>query len=109
MGVYENHHDQEAQQQNSDRYEYDRDVTIPELMRRLPDGEVTTCEQLDLDVECCDICHSFYPHYEMEIVDLPDGRKAWMPPQPMTEIGLDSHYRCPECMPEYRPDEDDDL
>lgn len=72
------HHVQGAQQQKSDRDEYDREVTIPELMRRLPDGEVATCEEFDFDVDCCDSCHYFYAHYDMYLVDLPDGRKAWI-------------------------------
>jgi hypothetical protein len=36
-------------------------------------------------------------------------RAMHLPPSPMTEISLDSHYRCPACMPEYGPDNDDDL
>ena len=28
------------------------------------------------EVECCDTCHHFYPHYEMNLIDLPDGSKA---------------------------------
>ena len=78
MGSHEGHPGEEAQQQKLDRDEYDQDVTIPELMNRLPDGEMTTCEELEFGVECCDGCHSFYPHYDMYTVDLLDGRKAWI-------------------------------
>lgn len=47
---------------------------------RLPDGvEIKTCEGFKhLGVECCDTCHNFYPHYEMSVIDLPDGGKAWV-------------------------------
>jgi hypothetical protein len=58
--------------------EYIRDVFLPEMLKRLPEGEITTCEELQLDVECCSICHGFYPHYDMYMVELPDGRKGWI-------------------------------
>ena len=58
--------------------EYDRDVFIPEMLKRLPEGEITTCDELLLDVECCPACHGFYPHYDMHVVELPDGRKGWI-------------------------------
>ena len=58
--------------------DYDRDVFIPEMMKRLPEGEITTCGELQLAVECCPPCHGFYPHYDMYVVELPDGRTAWI-------------------------------
>jgi hypothetical protein len=58
--------------------QYDRNVTIPYLMQRLPDGEIGTCEDLDVPVGCCDSCHYFYAHFDMELVDLPDGEKVWV-------------------------------
>jgi hypothetical protein len=58
--------------------EYDRDVFIPEMMKRLPEGEIMTCDELLLAVECCPPCHGFYPHYDMYVVQLPDGRTAWI-------------------------------
>ena len=63
---------------DANRDEYDATVTIPELEKRLPDGEIVTCKQLHVGVECCDPCHGFYPHYDMYLVDLPDARKAWV-------------------------------
>ncbi len=46
----------------------------------LPDGvDIRTCEHFrHLNVECCDICHNFYPHYEMKLIRLPDGSPAWV-------------------------------
>jgi hypothetical protein len=58
--------------------EYDRDIVIPEMKKRLPDGEITTCAELRLEVECCESCHGYYPHYDMHVVDLPDGRIGWI-------------------------------
>jgi hypothetical protein len=63
---------------DADRDEYDAMVTIPELERRLPDGDILTCEELRADVECCDSCYGFYPHYDMYLIDLPDARNAWI-------------------------------
>jgi len=41
--------------------------------------DIRTCEDFrHLNVECCETCHNFYPHYEMSLVDLPDGAKAWV-------------------------------
>jgi uncharacterized protein YbaR (Trm112 family) len=58
--------------------EYDREVFFPEMKRRLPEGEITTCDELRLEVVCCPPCHGFYPHYDMHVVDLSDGRKGWI-------------------------------
>jgi len=62
-----------------DELDYQEIVTA-ELNRRLPEGvDIRTCEDLrHLNVECCDTCHNFYPHYEMSVIDLPDGGKAWV-------------------------------
>jgi hypothetical protein len=54
---------------------------ISVLQERLPEGaDIKTCEDFrHLNVECCDTCHNFYPHYEMSVIDLlPDGGKAWV-------------------------------
>ena len=41
--------------------------------------EIKTCEDFrHLNVECCDTCHNFYPHYEMKVIELPDGSPAWV-------------------------------
>jgi hypothetical protein len=58
--------------------EYDRDVFIPEMQKRLPAGDIVTCEDLGLEIECCPICHGFYPHYDMDVVRLADGRTGWI-------------------------------
>jgi len=78
MRGYDSSDSEEFYQQSAELDEYDRNVTIPELMKRLPEGEILTCEDLDFPVECCDSCHYFYAHYDMYLVDLPDGRKAWI-------------------------------
>src|ERR1039458_10241584 len=49
------------------------------LQDKLPDGPIKTCEDFKhLQVECCDTCHNFYPHYEMKVIELPDGSQAWV-------------------------------
>ena len=51
---------------------------MAELQERLPDTDIRTCGDFrHLNVTCCDTCHAFYPHYEMSLIDLPDGAKAW--------------------------------
>lgn len=56
-----------------------REIVIAELRERLPDTDIKTCEDFrHLNVACCDTCHTFYPHYEMSLIDLPDGAKAWV-------------------------------
>jgi len=56
------------------------EVVIAELQRRLPDGvDIKTCGDFKhLGVECCETCHGTYAHYEMKLIDLPDGGKAWV-------------------------------
>jgi hypothetical protein len=52
---------------------------MAELQERLPETDIRTCEDFrHLNVTCCDTCHTFYPHYEMSLIDLPDGAKAWV-------------------------------
>lgn len=44
----------------------------------LPEGDIKTCEDFKhLGVECCAICHEDAA-YEMSVIDLPDGGKAWL-------------------------------
>jgi hypothetical protein len=57
---------------------YDSDVVVPEMLKRLPEGEITTCAELGLTDKCCDSCHAYYPHYDMEVVQLSDGRAGWI-------------------------------
>jgi len=53
---------------------------ISVLQDSLPaDLDIRTCEDFrHLNVECCETCHNSYPHYEMSLVDLPNGAKAWV-------------------------------
>jgi len=52
---------------------------ISVLQDRLPDGDIRTCDDYKhLNVVCCETCHQFYPHYDMHVIDLPDGGKAWV-------------------------------
>lgn len=53
---------------------------VGHLQTRLPEGvDIKTCEDFKhLGAECCDTCHHFYPEYEMEFIDLPDGGKGWV-------------------------------
>lgn len=60
-----------------DGVDYDA-IVLATLNERLPEGDIKTCEDLSIDVQCCDICHSVYPHYDMYVEDLPDGSKAWI-------------------------------
>jgi hypothetical protein len=54
-------------------------VVITELQRRLPYGNIKTCGAFKyLNAACCDACHTTSPHYDMTLVDLPDGGKAWV-------------------------------
>jgi hypothetical protein len=53
---------------------------ISVLQDSLPDGvDIRTCEDFrHLNIRCCETCHNFYPHYEMSLIDLPYGGKAWV-------------------------------
>jgi hypothetical protein len=56
-----------------------RQFALDELQKRLPDVDIKTCEDFKhLNVECCEDCHHVYPHYDMSVIDLPDGGKAWV-------------------------------
>jgi hypothetical protein len=67
-----------AQESYSEEPDYEEDV-IETLESRLPDGDIKTCEDFKhLNVVCCETCHEFYPHYEMSVVELPDGGHAWV-------------------------------
>ncbi|MGB8477895.1 MAG: hypothetical protein WCE63_03515 [Acidobacteriaceae bacterium] len=55
------------------------DLVIATLTERLPDLDFRTCADFgELGVKCCPTCHTFTPHWEMYIEDLPDGNKAWL-------------------------------
>lgn len=54
-----------------------------ELQRRLasiePDLDIPTCADFTyLGVECCPICHNDYPEYELAIVEIEAGGRAWL-------------------------------
>jgi hypothetical protein len=54
-------------------------IVMEEVQRRLPDDTIKTCGAFsDLNVLCCDRCHTLYPQYEMSLIDLPDGSKEWV-------------------------------
>ena len=66
----------EAGDGNTDEYE---DVVIAALAERLPEGDIKTCDDLrHLGIECCNICHTSYPHYDMYLERVPDGRRCWV-------------------------------
>jgi hypothetical protein len=56
----------------------EEEFIIEVLQDVLPsDIDIRTCEDLKhLNVECCETCHNFYPHYEMSVIDLPNGGKV---------------------------------
>jgi hypothetical protein len=55
------------------------DVVTAELLRRLPDLAVKTCDDFGSHSgKCCESCHNFYPHYDMELIALPQGEWAWV-------------------------------
>ena len=40
---------------------------------------IRTCSDFGhLNVQCCETCHSFYPYYEMSLVDVEGGGNAWI-------------------------------
>jgi hypothetical protein len=44
-----------------------------------PDRDIRTCTDFShIHTECCEICHTFYPHYEMSLLDVEGGGKAWI-------------------------------
>lgn len=44
-----------------------------------PDRDMRTCSDFShLAAECCEICHTFSPHYEMSLLDVQGGGKAWI-------------------------------
>jgi hypothetical protein len=53
---------------------------ISVLQDVLPHGvDIRLCDDFKyLGVLCCETCHNLYPHYEMTLIDLPNGSKAWV-------------------------------
>jgi hypothetical protein len=78
MDVHETTFDNRDSEDADGYLAYIRDVFFPEMLKCLPEGDIITCDELRLEVECCSICYGFYPHYEMNIKNLPDGRTGWI-------------------------------
>ena len=59
-----------------DERDYER-IVVAELRRRLPEGEGIKSREgfKHSGLQCYDTCHDFYPHDEMNVIDLPDGGK----------------------------------
>jgi hypothetical protein len=54
-------------------------VVTAELLKRLPDQTFKTCEDFRVGpAKCCETCHTYYAHYDMELVQLQDGVCAWI-------------------------------
>ena len=53
---------------------------VTQLQRRFPpDIKFATCGAFKcLNTGCCDSCHASHSHYEMDLIELPDGGKAWV-------------------------------
>jgi len=57
----------------------DEEAIVAKLQALLPDTDLLTCEDMSqLNVTCCEICHTFYPEDELSLVDGPGGKKAWV-------------------------------
>jgi hypothetical protein len=54
--------------------------TIEAKLREIePDRDIRTCSDFShLHAECCEICHALSPHYEMSLLDVEGGCKAWI-------------------------------
>jgi hypothetical protein len=52
------------------------DVKLKEIE---PDCDIRTCSDFShLPTECCEICHTFSPHYEMSLLNVEVDGKAWI-------------------------------
>jgi hypothetical protein len=61
----------------------EEEIAIQTLEAKLgeiePDRDIRTCADFShLGAECCEICHTFSPHYEMALLDVEGGGKAWI-------------------------------
>ena len=54
--------------------------TLGAKLRKIePDREIRTCSDFGhLLAECCEICHTFAPHYEMSLLAVEGGGEAWI-------------------------------
>ena len=61
----------------------EEEIAIQTLEAKLgdiePDLDIRTCGDFShLGTECCEICHTFSPHYEMSLLGVEGGGKAWI-------------------------------
>lgn len=61
----------------------EEEIVIQTLETKLrgiePDSDIRICADFShLHTECCEICHTFSPHYEMAFFDVEGGGKAWV-------------------------------
>jgi hypothetical protein len=55
------------------------EVVTAELRRRLPDQALKTCDDFAfLSAKCCETCHTFSAHSDMDLIQLPEGGWAWV-------------------------------
>jgi hypothetical protein len=70
-------------------------TVITELRRRLPDGNIKTCGAFKhLKAGCCAPCHTSRPHTDMNLIELPDGTKAWVCDSAFVEASSSASIRC---------------
>jgi hypothetical protein len=75
LGIEDNY---QADTSDAVHFEDFLDSVIATIAEQLPDGEIETCEDLNLGVACCYACHDYHPHTGMKLVTLKDGSKAWL-------------------------------
>lgn len=72
-----------------------------------PDRDIRTCSDFShIHTECCEICHTFSPLYEMSLLDLEGGGKAWiccamnraLNPQKHSPLASSAAYKTPAAM-----------
>ena len=69
---------------------------ISVLQDVLPDGDIKTCDDFrHLNAQCCQICHD-NPHYELSVIVLPEGGKAWVCDAVKHAIYPEGYRRCQE-------------
>ncbi len=54
--------------------------TLEAKLREIdPDRDIRICSDFShLHAECCEVCHALSPHYEMSLLDVEGGGKAWI-------------------------------
>jgi hypothetical protein len=54
-------------------------IATAELEKRLPNKEFRVCGDFSTATgDCCEPCHTSHPHYDMMVVELPDGVLGWV-------------------------------